>query len=174
MTRENCAYYPQVTRGVNKMCSQFVWCWIRSEKRKLRGLCFGLSTSVYSFILVACLPCVIVIFAVIVVNGVCLFFFFFQFFSSFELHLNTYVLVWMVISTWLQVTPNPNTRHSIKKKPIQSSKLNQGQRESVSTGTGITDLGGIGKTNSKQVYYIWRAIFTASIKRTQKVLYLSI
>lgn len=79
------------------------------------------------------------------------------------------------ISTGLRLTSNQqlNTRHSIKTKPIQSNKLkSQGQRESVSIGTGITDLGGIGKTNSKQVYYIWRAIFTASTKRTQKVLHL--
>lgn len=56
----------------------------------------------------------------------------------------------------------------------QSSIKSQGQRESVSVGTGMTDLGGIGEANSKQVYYIWRAIFTASTKRTQKVLYLTI
>lgn len=57
---------------------------------------------------------------------------------------------------------------------LRNSITSQGQRESVSVGTGITDLGGIGKTSSKQVYYIWRAIFTASTKRTQKVLYLTI
>ena len=42
----------------------------------------------------------------------------------------------------------------------------------MSIGKGMTDLGGIGK-DQQQVYYIWRAIFTASTKRTQKVLYLT-
>lgn len=44
-----------------------------------------------------------------------------------EVYLNTYVLVQMVILTGPRVTSNQqlNTRHSIKKKPIQSNKLNQ-------------------------------------------------
>jgi len=100
----------------------------------------------------------------------------FRFISSSEVQLNTYVLVQMVILTGPRVPSKQqrSTRHSIKKKAIQQAQSqSQGQRESVSIGTGITNLGGIGKTNSKQVYYIWRAIFTASTKRTQKVLYLT-
>lgn len=65
-----------------------------------------------------------------------------------------------------------------RESPVQSKELNQiksqGQRESASVGTGMTDLGGIGKTDGEQVYYIWRAIFTASTKGTQKVLSLTI
>ena len=38
----------------------------------------------------------------------------------------------------------------------------------MNVGTGMTDLWGIGKANSKQEHYIWCAIFTASTKRTQK------
>lgn len=96
-----------------------------------------------------------------------------------EVNQNTYVLVQMVISyravSDIESTANHQTRHQ-KENPSNptSSIKSQGQRESVSIGTGMTDLGGIGKTNSKQVYYIWRAIFTASTKRTQKVLYLTI
>lgn len=67
------------------------------------------------------------------------------------------------------------TQHRKETYPIQQAQIkSQGQRESVSVGTGITDLGGIGKTNGKQMYYIWRAIFTASTKKTQEVLYLTI
>lgn len=96
-----------------------------------------------------------------------------------EVNQNTYVPVQMVISyravSDIESTANHQTRHQ-KENPSNptSSIKSQGQRESVSVGTGMTDLGGIGKTNSKQVYYIWRAIFTASTKRTQKVLYLTI
>lgn len=54
---------------------------------------------------------------------------------------------------------------------IQRVRSNHKDKDkSVSVGTGMADLGGIGKTNSKQEYYIWRAVFTASTKRTQKVL----
>lgn len=44
-----------------------------------------------------------------------------------EVYVNTYVLVQMVILTGPQVTSNQqlNTRHSIKKKAIQSTKLNR-------------------------------------------------
>lgn len=96
-----------------------------------------------------------------------------------EVNQNTYVPVQMVISyravSDIESTANHQTRHQ-KENPSNptSSIKSRGQRESVSVGTGMTDLGGIGKTNSKQVYYIWRAIFTASTKRTQKVLYLTI
>lgn len=58
--------------------------------------------------------------------------------------------------------------------PIQRAQSNRKDKESASVGTGMTDLGGIGKTDGEQVYYIWRAIFTASTKGTQKVLSLTI
>lgn len=75
----------------------------------------------------------------------------------------------------IKSTTKHQTQHQKEKASNPTSSIkSQGQRESVSVGTGMTDLGGIGKTNSKQVYYIWRAIFTASTKRTQKVLYLTI
>lgn len=79
----------------------------------------------------------------------------------------------MIILTGHRIN-NQTPDTASKRNPSNStiSIKSQGQRESVSIGTGITDLGGIGKTNSKQVYYIWRAIFTASTKRTQKVLHL--
>lgn len=79
-----------------------------------------------------------------------------------------------VVSDIKSTAKTPDTASKRNPSNPVSSIKSQGQRESVSIGTGITDLGGIGKTNSKQVYYIWRAIFTASTKRTQKVLYLTI
>lgn len=96
--------------------------------------------------------------------------------SNSEVWLNTYALVQRVISnrTPSAIDSTNKHEHGIKKKPDPKILIkSQGQRESVSIGTGITYLGGIGKTNSKQVYYIWRAIFTAFTKRTQKVLYLT-
>lgn len=108
MTRENCAFYPQVTQGV-KMCSQFVLWGIRKGKKTSPKYAL-----VYLYLFPVCfLLCVIQIFT---------------FFSIFKVHFNTYVCSGaMVILTGLRVTSNQqlNTRHSIKKKPIQFNKLHQ-------------------------------------------------
>lgn len=165
MTRENWACYPQVTQGVNKICSQFVLC--RSEKNKKNtGLYFILASPISIFDMLL-RPAFIFISQYYQINkirtvdvhvrGVC---------SSSNGHFNQ-------TENDINSTINQQIRHQKEANPM-SSVASQGQRESVSIGTGITDLGGIGKTNSKQVYYIWRAIFTASTKRTQKVLYLTI
>lgn len=157
MTRESQARRPQVTKGVNKICSQFVLCRIRRRKKKQKHALVYPPVSHLLF----CLLSVLLRLWLIATSVP----------GSTQEHVcsgsNDYF-------NWVtRVTSNQqlNTRHSIKKeKPSnpQSSVESQGQRESVSFGTGTTDLGGIGKTISKQVYYIWRAIFTASTKRTQK------
>lgn len=175
MTRENCACYPQVTKGVNKICSQFVLCRIRrGGKKHYRNMLWFI-----------CLP-----FAFGFLFTVCTSGFYFCFISALTIpdsiianvlrgkseHVcsgsNGWDFFYWAVSD-IKSTAKHQTQHQKGSNPTSSIK-SQGQRESVSVGTGITDLGGIGKTNSKQVYYIWRAIFTASTKRTQKVLYLTI
>lgn len=175
MTRENCARYPQVTQGVNKICSQFVLCRIRRGEKNIRGICFGswvcrllwarcLLRAPQGFIF--CFICALTISDLIITNVL----------GGISEHVcsgSNGDFSWTASD--IKSTTKHQTQHQKgnPSKPRNSIK-SQGQRESVSIGTGMTDLGGIGKTNSKQVYYIWRAIFTASTKRTQKVLYLTI
>lgn len=102
-----------------------------------------------------------------------------------EVNRNTYVGVQTATlngaSAQHQIDSEPADRAWKKKKEnrkkkrartVQSKELNQiksrGQRESASVGTGMTDLGGIGRTDGEQAYYIWRAIFTASTKGDTK------
>lgn len=174
MTRESCARCPQVTQGVNKICSQFVLCRIIEGGKhymnmlKFKSLPFALGFLFtirpagfhFSFI------CALTISDLIVTNVL-------RGISELICCGSNGYFNWTARDI-KSTTKTPDT--ASERKPSNPTSLikPQGQRESVSIGTGITDLGGIGKTNSKQVYYIWRAIFTASTKRTQKVLYLTI
>lgn len=123
MTRENCAFYPQVTQGV-KMCSQFVLCWIRKEKKKENtGLCSVLSIAVPCFLWVTCIICAIQIFH-----------FNFQYFSIFEVCVNTYV--WFNdhfnrTASDIKSTTKHQTQHQKETNPIQQAPSNHKDKERV-------------------------------------------
>lgn len=121
MTRENCAYYPQVTQGVNKMGSQFVLCWIRRGKN-ITEICFGLSTSVFHLLWAVCLLRVVLGFL----------FFFFPFgvavaWRYFCTRMFRFKWLFKMDCKWHQI--NSWTRDTAsKKKRIQCDQLNQSAR----------------------------------------------
>lgn len=166
---------PRLHKVWTKYAANLSCAELEEEKKNITGICFGLSVSHLLWIscllrvpqaIILCFIAALTISDLITTNVL----------GGISEHVcsgsNGY-FNWAA-SDIKSTTKTPDT--ASKRKPLRPtcSIKSQGQRESVSIGTGMTDLGGIGKTNSKQVYYIWRAIFTASTKRTQKVLYLTI